>query len=316
MESTQQVLFMNLSRDEQRKIVEALIFSSEEIINSKTLFTLLTKIEQPGTKELFNLITSETEENDEIVEKKDTNIPVLSEQLFHELVDEINIELLECDRPYRIVNYGGGWQFATRSEFGNIIRKLIKSRTKRRLSQAALETLAIIAYKQPVTKPEIEQIRGTNSNEIVNSLLEKNIIKISGRKEVLGKPLLYSTTSEFLKLFGLTQLGDLPKQRELEELVTDLEELNPANDFTITLSDEDVINKEGILPGAFVERIGSSLIEEIDESDKFIESGDELPIQVLTEPKDEKYSGIIILDDGTEIELDMRDITEKMLTND
>jgi segregation and condensation protein B len=84
-----------------------------------------------------------------------------------------------------------------------------------------LETLAIIAYKQPITKPEIESIRGVNSDYMINTLLEKNLITIKGRAETIGRPLLYSTTDEFLKYFGLDKISDLPKPREIEEIMQD-----------------------------------------------------------------------------------------------
>ena len=115
----------------------------------------------------------------------------------------------------------GGYQFATRREYGEVIRHLVNLRKKKRLSQAALETIAIVAYRQPITKPEVEQIRGVNSSEIMNSLLDKNLVKIVGRKDSLGKPLLYATTNEFLRVFGLKRLEDLPKLRELEEIATE-----------------------------------------------------------------------------------------------
>lgn len=135
-----------------------------------------------------------------------------------EIIDEINQELTETNRPFKIINVAGGFQYSTKSEFGELLQLIYKSKSKRRLSHASLECLAIIAYKQPISKPEIEQVRGINSNEVVNSLLEKNLIEIVGRKDVLGKPLIYGTTNEFLRMFGLKGLSDLPKLRELEEI--------------------------------------------------------------------------------------------------
>ena len=99
----------------------------------------------------------------------------------------------------------------TSKNFSNIIKK--------RLTQASIETLSIIAYKQPITKPEIEQIRGVNSSEIINSLVEKNLVESTGRKDVLGKPLLYKTTDNFLKVFGLQTLDDLPRLKDFDEIV-------------------------------------------------------------------------------------------------
>ena len=106
-----------------------------------------------------------------------------------------------------------GYLFATKPEYAKYVGYLSSEKSKRRLSQAALETLAIIAYKQPITKPELESIRGVNSDYILNTLLEKNLIAIKGRAETIGRPLLYATTDEFLKYFGLNKLSDLAKTK-------------------------------------------------------------------------------------------------------
>ncbi|MGA2299042.1 MAG: SMC-Scp complex subunit ScpB, partial [FCB group bacterium] len=104
----------------------------------------------------------------------------------------------------------------------------------------ALETLAIIAYRQPVTKPEIDQIRGVNSIDIINSLTEKKFVEIVGRKDALGRPLLYGTTPDFLRIFGLNTLEELPKLRELEQVETQF--LEQASEFEIVVNEE-TINK-------------------------------------------------------------------------
>ena len=116
-------------------------------------------------------------------------------------------------------------------------------KSKRRLSQAALETLAIIAYKQPITKPELEQIRGVNSDYILNTLLEKNLITITGRAETIGRPLLYGTTTEFLKYFGLYNLSDLPKPREIEEIMKDEDFIEQKNKIMMNLIEETLENE-------------------------------------------------------------------------
>ncbi len=151
--------------------------------------------------------------------------PSTAETFIGALVEELNTEFAATGRVFVIVEVARegvrGFQFATKSEFGELLARLVKSKSKKRLSKAALETLAIIAYRQPVSKPELEVIRGVGSNEIINRLLEKNLITIVGRSESLGKPLLYGTTDDFLRLFGLHSLADLPKPRELEELMAD-----------------------------------------------------------------------------------------------
>lgn len=141
------------------------------------------------------------------------------------LINELNSEFEATHRVFRIVEVARegtkGFQFGTKTEFGELLARLVKSKSKKRLSKAALETLAIIAYRQPVSKPELEAIRGVGSNEIINRLLEKNLITIVGRSESVGKPLLYGTTDDFMRLFGLHSLSDLPKPRELEELMAE-----------------------------------------------------------------------------------------------
>ncbi len=160
-------------------------------------------------------------------------------QHIEELIEELNRDFEATGRAFEIVHVASaagstGYQFATRARHGELIARLVKSKSKKRLSQAALETLAIVAYRQPVAKPELEVIRGVNSGEIINKLLEKNLVTIVGRSEAIGKPLLYGTTDEFLRLFGLQSLDGLPKPRELEELMGDradiLEAFQTAND--------------------------------------------------------------------------------------
>ena len=124
--------------------------------------------------------------------------------------------------PFEIRQSGGGWQFLTKKEFHKTVAQLNGDKFLKRLSVAALETLAIIAYKQPITKSEIESIRGVNCDYAVQKLLEKDLIVISGRnEEAVGKPLVYSTSRTFMDYFGINSTADLPKINEvlMEELV-------------------------------------------------------------------------------------------------
>jgi segregation and condensation protein B len=116
-----------------------------------------------------------------------------------------------------IAEVAGGWQFRTRPEFAEYIKALFEQKPKR-LSRAALETLAIIAYRQPVVRTDIERIRGVDSGGVVKILLERNLIRILGKRDVPGKPLLYGTTREFLETFGLRDIKSLPTLREMEGL--------------------------------------------------------------------------------------------------
>jgi len=121
------------------------------------------------------------------------------------------------DRGLRLEKVANGWRFVTRPEFDGLLRRFHEVTERSRLSLAALETLAIIAYRQPITLPEIQEIRGVNSASVVKTLFEKKLITTSGKKPVVGTPFFYRTTSDFLVRFGLNALDELPKPEELAE---------------------------------------------------------------------------------------------------
>jgi len=126
----------------------------------------------------------------------------------------------EADTPLRgirLESVAGGWRYVTRPEFDSLLRKYHEVTERSRLSLAALETLAIVAYRQPITLPEIQEIRGVNSSSVLTTLLEKKLVTTAGRKPVVGTPFLYRTTRDFLVRFGLNELDDLPKPEELDE---------------------------------------------------------------------------------------------------
>jgi segregation and condensation protein B len=114
---------------------------------------------------------------------------------------------------------GGGWRFATRPEHEAVLKKYFARKGESRLSIAALETLAIVAYRQPVTAPEISDIRGVNSTAVLRTLLERHLVRVAGRKEVVGSPFLYRTSREFLIHFGLNDIRDLPRLEEFGDLI-------------------------------------------------------------------------------------------------
>jgi segregation and condensation protein B len=120
-------------------------------------------------------------------------------------------------RGFRVVEVANGYQMRTAADYAEYVRRLFRARPFR-LTRAMLETLAIVAYKQLVTKPEIEAIRGVDVDSTLGTLLERRLIRIAGRKEVPGRPLLYATSREFLEVFGLNSLGDLPTLKELGDL--------------------------------------------------------------------------------------------------
>ena len=128
-----------------------------------------------------------------------------------ELLGELVARYETEQRGLAIMEVGGGWRMVTRPELAPWLVRLARARTRVRLSRPALETLAIIAYKQPVSRPEIDAVRGVNSEATLDNLLERRLIRIGGRKEAPGRPFVYETTREFLIAFGLRDPGDLPK---------------------------------------------------------------------------------------------------------
>ena len=128
-----------------------------------------------------------------------------------EVVDELRRQLDGAGRALQVVEAGGGFRLLTRPEAAPWLVRLQKSRTRARLSRPALETLAIVAYRQRVSRPEVDAIRGVNSEGVLESLLERRLIRLAGRKDAPGRPFLYETTREFLVAFGLRDLGDLPR---------------------------------------------------------------------------------------------------------
>jgi segregation and condensation protein B len=168
-----------------KAIVEALIFASPEPVTLKALVKLL-----------------ETEPKEDILAA----------------LEELK-KAYDGPGGLQLVEVAGGYQIVTRPELNEWVRRLFHERTTQKLSVAALETLAVIAYKQPVTGPEIAEIRGVNTVGVVGTLMERKLIKIAGRKQVVGRPFLYGTTREFLTRFGLNDLSDLPKVEDMSELL-------------------------------------------------------------------------------------------------
>src|SRR5215831_12338249 len=123
----------------------------------------------------------------------------------------------QAGRGIRLEKAGGGWRLTTRPEFDALLRKFHEVTERSRLSLAALETLAIIAYRQPITLPEIQEIRGVNSSSVLKTLFEKKLVTTAGKKAVVGTPFFYRTTPDFLMRFGLNELAELPRPEEIEE---------------------------------------------------------------------------------------------------
>jgi len=173
-------------------------------------------------------------------------IEELSVAKIQQIIDELNGEYEKNQHSFHIVRLGGGYQFVTKPQFSKYIKKYYKGRSKSKLSRAGLEVLAIIAFKQPISRPEIDAIRGVNSDGVVKTLLERNLIFISGRSENLGRPLMYSTTSEFLQYFGINDVAELPKPKEIEDLLGSTQEELP---FVNEELDERIAEKISALDG-------------------------------------------------------------------
>lgn len=134
-------------------------------------------------------------------------------------IAEIKEKYQSDEYSFRLMDIAGGFRFATKKPYSAWVTKMNKDKLRRRLSQSALETLSIIAYNQPITKSEIEFVRGVNVDYIVGALLEKNLVTIKGRADAPGRPMLYGTTPEFLELLGINSTAELPPLKEIQEII-------------------------------------------------------------------------------------------------
>jgi segregation and condensation protein B len=176
----------SLPAEEVRAILEALIFASPQPIVARDVAKVLEGVER---------------------------------ERWQAALAELQADYARDGRGLQLVEVAGGWQITTRPEYNDWVRELLDPRTPTRLSIQALETLAVIAYKQPVTMPEVIELRGVKSGGVIKTLLEKHLIRIVGRKEVVGRPMLYGTTKQFLIHFGLKDLAELPKIEEFAEVL-------------------------------------------------------------------------------------------------
>jgi len=178
-----------VEREQQRRIVEAVILASPEPIAAARIAAL---------------------------------VPRCNPSQVRALVKELNAEYVEHRRAFEIWEVAGGYQLRSLPEFAPYLKQVQVTRPLR-MSSAALETVAIVAYRQPVTRAEVEQIRGVDVGAVLRSLLERQLIRIAGHREVPGRPIIYATTRRFLEVFGLAKLGDLPTLRDLAQLSPDVE---------------------------------------------------------------------------------------------
>lgn len=175
-------------------VIEALIFASDEPISGAKIRDIIV-------------------ENEEQIE--------ITEETVSDFVDKLNERYDENGLSFRIQLLGGGYTFVTQSKYHYWLSVFQHENAYRKLSQSAIESLAIVAYRQPITKPEVDQIRGVDSGYILRQLMEKALIEVSGRADSPGKPLLYRTTKHFLRHFGINSVDELPKPREIDEILKD-----------------------------------------------------------------------------------------------
>lgn len=174
-----------MNEDSLKEIVESILFVSDSPLSLDRLYTLLDEFDRERIRDAVSAIAA---------------------------------DCTQSKRGIELVQVAGGYQFRSRSEYADYIRRLKKLKPAR-FSPSSLETLAIIAYRQPVTRSEVEYFRGVDSGGVLKSLLDKKLIKIIGKKDIPGKPLIYGTTKEFMETFSLKDLASLPTLREIEELV-------------------------------------------------------------------------------------------------
>ncbi len=175
--------------EDGRDLLEVLIFAAEEALDTPRLAALL---ELPEDRVL-------------------------------ELVEALNEDYRRQGRSFELRRLAGGWQLVAGRRYAPLLRRLLKETVRPRLSRAALETLAVVAFRQPVTKGEIEAVRGVKADAVIRTLLERNLVLIGGRSEGVGRPLLYRTTRGFLEAFGLASLQELPRLKEIQAWLKELD---------------------------------------------------------------------------------------------
>ena len=199
------------------KIVEALLFASREPVDSKKIAKIIRKV-------------SKREEADqELCSVKYTEID--------EVIEKLNKGYHRKKSPYLIQERSTGWRIYTRIDYASYIRELFPDQKPTRLSAPALETLAIVAYRQPITKAAIEAVRGVNVDGVLQSLIERGLVSIAGRSDLPGKPFLYETSRNFLEHFGIKDVEDLPNSAELRSVDLPQPESEKENDEQLSLSE-------------------------------------------------------------------------------
>jgi segregation and condensation protein B len=234
-----------------QKLLEALIFSSEQPISAAELQTIL--------------FTYSGEE---------VSLEAITEQ-----AELLTMKYESDDFIFEIAKTGGGYQFLSKPYYHKPITTLLQHRAKRKLSVAALECLSIIAYSQPVTKTDLEQIRGVNCDHTIQKLMERDLIKITGRAETAGRPLLYGTTQYFMDYFGINGLEELPRLKEFEQKDSD-SSIGSPSDIMENIDEEDAYNQVNL----HNERRDDAQNQDNEETEQ---QQDEQAVEVLEQPSDE-----------------------------
>lgn len=204
---------------------EAIIFAADEPVSSERIAEIVAEV--TGTSQV-------------------------DEEAVDAAIERLNEEYTHSDRALEIHEWGEGYRMATRSTLSPFVKTLFVGEQEKSLSRSLMETLAVVAYRQPVTRPEVDFIRGVNSDYAIRKLLEMGLVDVEGRAESLGRPLLYGTTALFLEQFGLSSLEELPTLREVEELLDDpafdeerakLLQLDAEEDLTVDML-EDIENAQ------------------------------------------------------------------------
>jgi segregation and condensation protein B len=215
----------------------------------------------------------------------------VSKSEIEEVLRSLREELEQEGRGVRLAEIAGGYRLVTKQEYSTWIKRLDNAKSTAKLSRSALESLAIIAYKQPIVRSEIEEIRGVETSGVVRTLLERKLVRMVGRKEVPGRPIMYGTTKYFLEHFGLNDLSQLPPLREFKELGESEQSLLPMDESTPVITDtsayESVV-EEGIETIAEEVVAGESEGEFREEEDTPVElkaeEGEQMDEQLLGEP--------------------------------
>lgn len=189
------------------QIIESIIFVSDQPVTVRFLHQVLTQ-QEASTKE------SEEEQEEQLTQG-------LTTKEIEAALQTLLTKYQDISYPFEIKKVSGGYQFYTKRAFYPFVRKAVVNKNKRKLTRSALETLSIVAYKQPITKAEVEFIRGVNCDYSIQKLLEKNLLSIIGRADAPGRPLLYSTSPFFMEYFGIADMTELPKLKEFEEMQED-----------------------------------------------------------------------------------------------